>query len=146
MTHYLLIRASAGAAGVCSLYCTAQTVMVSALCFLSQKWAGFSSCKISIFDYRATRSADQESILVLQGLKCAFPQIFQELATAKSGSGFAFSLKALSTHLVCTAVFLWCIQFVVTTYHLSFPILCHLKLDVKFLRHVYGINFLGAYL
>lgn len=41
VTHYLLVQASAGAAGVCSLYCIAQTVMVSALCFLSQKWQIF---------------------------------------------------------------------------------------------------------
>lgn len=48
MTHYLLVQASAGAAGVCSLYCIAQTVMVSALCFLSQKWPDFLAAK-SIF-------------------------------------------------------------------------------------------------
>lgn len=85
MTHYLLIQASAGAAGVCSLYCIAQTVMVSALCFLSQKWADFSSCKINIFHYRVTQSAEPESILVLLGLKCGFPQIFQESESTKSG-------------------------------------------------------------
>lgn len=49
MTCYLLIQASTGAAGACSLYFIAHTVMVPALCFLSQKWAGFSSSKINIF-------------------------------------------------------------------------------------------------
>lgn len=83
--------------------------MVLALCFLSQKCVDFSSCKVNIFYYRVTWSAELESILVLLGLKCELPQIFQELETSKSGSGFAFPWKAstVHTHLVGTAVFLW---------------------------------------
>lgn len=69
----------------------------------------FSSCKINSFHNRATWSAELESILVLLGLKCERPQIFQELETSKSGSGFTLPWKAsmVHTHLVCTAVFLW---------------------------------------
>lgn len=79
-------------------YPIAQTVTVPALCFLSHKWVDFSSCKINIFHYRVTWSAELESILVLLGLKCEQPQIFQELETSKSGSGFAFPWKASMVH------------------------------------------------
>jgi len=97
-----------------------------------------SSCKIDIFHYRVTQSAEPESILFLLGLKCGFPQIFQELATAKGGHCFVLPWKPsmLPARLVCTAVFLWCIQLAVTTYHLSFLSQFHLKMDVNFLRHI----------
>lgn len=107
MTHYLLFQASAGAAGGCSLVLL-RKLLRCLPSFLSQKWVDSSSCKSNIFHYRVTWSAELETILVLLGLKCELPQIFQELETSKSGSGFAFPCKVsmIRTHLACTAVFL----------------------------------------
>lgn len=102
----------------------------------------------SIFHYGVTPSADLENNGVLLGLRCGFPQICQELETAKSGNCFAFpwTVSMLPAYPVCTALFSCCIHLVVTTYRFSFHSEFHLKLDVKFLRHIQCISFLRAFL
>lgn len=137
----LLIQASAGAAGGCSLILL-HKLLQCLPCFLSQKWADFSSCKINIFQYRVTWSAELESILVLLGLKCEQPQIFQELETSKSGSGFAFPWNTSMVQRSWYALHCSSGEVTVSTCLSQF----HLKLDVQFLRHVWCINLLRAFL
>lgn len=61
----------------------------------------------SIFHYGVTPSADLENNGVLLGPRCGFPQICQELETAKSGNCFAFpwTVSMLPTYPVFTALF-----------------------------------------